>query len=186
MANPSVPPIDLLGARATFGLGGGGGGLLDLLRTPGGVVPGSSRNLAVPTAAPIGLLSLLGTENVNYQMGNGGSYASVAVGTANASFQLSADAFAKRGENGVITNMFQWLLAGGAANVDAYAELLSGTAPGGSAINTWINCAGSPAWTKVQSGTGVTQCVLRIHLASAGTGVSTTSGTWELYAEKSA
>lgn len=186
MANPSTPPIGLLEARAEFGLGGGGGGLLDLLRSPGGVVPGSSRNLGVPTAPPIGLLQLLGTENVNYQMLAGGSYASVAVGTANASIQLNADGFAKRNENGTITNAFQWLLAGGAGSVDAYAELLSGTAPGGSALNTWINCASSPAWTKVQSGIGINTCVLRIYLASAGTGVWTVNNTWELYADKSA
>lgn len=52
----STPPINLLAARAVFGLGPGG--LLELLRAPGGVIPNTPQNSAVPQVAPIGMLSL--------------------------------------------------------------------------------------------------------------------------------
>lgn len=185
MTLPASPPLNLLQALAEFGIGSGN--LLQLLRAPGGVVPNSPGNAGVPQSAPINLLQLLGAQNLSLQMVAGSASDSVAVGTASCSIGPNADAFFKRTQHGVTDNAFQWLLAGSANQADVYFELLSGTAPTGAAINTWINCATNPVWSYVQSTIGSKTCTARIHLAPAGSGASfVTYATWTMSVDKSA
>lgn len=186
MANPASPPITLLQARAEFGLGAGGNGLLDLRKQPNGVVPNAPQNAAVPLNAPINLLQLLGTVQLSFAMQGGTASDSVASGTASCSIGPNADGFFKRVQHGVTDNAFQWLLAGSASGVDVFFELLSGTAPGGSAIGTWLNCATNPVWTYTQSTIGSKVLQARIHMAPAGSASSSTNAIWNMSVDKSA
>lgn len=135
----SSPPINLLAARAVFGLGAGG--LLELLRAPGGVIPNIPANSAVPQAAPIGMLSLANAQNQSITLAAASAISgAIAPTTAQASLQINPDGFVKRTEQGTTTNVFQWLLSGSAASFDIMAQLASGTTPSGT-LNTWLNCA---------------------------------------------
>lgn len=185
MPNPASPPINLLGARAEFGLGAGGNGLLDLLRTPGGVVPNGAANAGVPTSPPVGLLNLLGTTNLSYFMGAASAGDSVAIGTARAALELRTDGYCWRTEPGTDVAQFQWLSAGSPSQVDVYAEFLGGTVPTGSAVNTWLNLGSTRTWELARSIVGSASCTLRMHLAPAGSGSSTTNAIWTLTVDKS-
>lgn len=170
----SGPPVNLLSAGAEFGLGAGVN-LLQLLRSPGGVVPNTGPNAGVPQSAPIGLLSLAGAQatippSVNI---NGGSMNSVAISPTDATsgYQLNSSGAEQEITTFGTSTFNTWLLSGSAANYDVFATLNSGTLTSGT-TGTWLNLGTSRSWlvTRTSNTAGSANVSLTIQIRPAGGG----------------
>lgn len=178
----STPPIGLLAARSVFGLGAGG--LLELLRAPGGIIPSIPANSAVPQAAPIGMLDLgnATAQSVTLAAASA-SGAAASPQNAQASLQINPDGFVKRTEQGSTTNAYQWLLTGSSANYDIMAVLASGDTPSGT-LNTWLNCASAQTWGHNLNTNGARNTTLTMSIRPAGGGATLATNTWTLHVER--
>lgn len=143
------PPVNLLAARAEFGLGAGG--LLQLLKQPNGVVPATPANSGVPTSAPIGLLSLAGATAQQVQVVAGSiSALTISPADASASVIFNNSGQQQQSVNGSTTNLGPWLLSGSAASFEIFATLNSGTLTSGT-TGAWLNMGSTLTWTTTRT-----------------------------------
>lgn len=181
MAVPG-PPVNLLSARGEFSLGAGG--LLQLLRAPGGVVPNTAPNSGVPQSAPIGLLSLAGAQatvppSVNI---NGGNMNALTISPADATsgYQLTSAGAEQEIVNGPATTFNTWLLSGAASDYEVMATLNSGTLASGT-TGSWLSLGSTRAWTVQRTsntaGTNSASLTIQIRTAVGGTLLDTAAVT---------
>lgn len=182
MAVPGLP-LSLLNARAEFGLGAGG--LLQLLRSPGGIVPNVPANAGVPQAAPISLSQLVGATSTVVQLASETiSAVAISPNDATAGIQLNASGAFQRNVNNVFTNPYNWLLTGSAADYEAVATLNSGTLTSGT-IGSAVNLGTTRSWfvQRTANAAGVDSANITVIIRPAGGGSTLATATFQFNAE---
>lgn len=120
-------------------------------------------------------------------LAGGYAYDFYASGFAQAGWRFNADGTIDRNAGGYINDWARWYeppQAGVGASYWARATLVSGSTPGGSALNTWIALSGGPLWSAVAVPNVTLESVLLIEIASsADIADLVTSGTYTLIAD---
>lgn len=187
MANPASPPINLLAARGEFGLGAGGGGLLDLRRVPNGVVPNIAPNAGVPFGTPISLLQLLGSTSASPIVINlvGGTITGLTISPADATagVNLTSSGNQQDNINGSTTTTNSWVSGDSPANYDVFATLNSGALTSGT-TGAWLNLGTTRAWAVQRTSNvgGTNSANITLQLRPAGGGATITSAIFQLNA----
>lgn len=107
--------------------------------------------------------------------------------TASASIMLNTLGVVQgRANTNVYTDKFTWLLSGASSDYQVRASVISGTAPTGSATNTWLTMSSPRDWTISNNTEDTSTTMLLIELRDVATSTIRATATFTLQATQDA